>query len=589
MKIPKTIIAFLWHFIKRQPIAFFIIFVTSLIWSINEVLFPYFIKLIINAINTFHGDPHNIYTVLTFPVMGLLGSWLIMDVGMRMQGITMISAFPRFRANIREAVYNYVKHHSHDFFSNNFAGSIAQKLASLPNSCQSVLEVLFFNFSATILGFILTIILMWFTQPLFALILFVWFCLHMGVTFLFLRTGNQYWQSHSEAVATLSGRIVDSITNIFSVRLFARSKYESAYFKKTQADEISKAKKALWYMEFMRICQSIFGIALITTMIFTLIHGWINGWVTVGDFSLIGMLSLWILGMVWYMSYHLSIFVREIGTIGESLSLITAGHGIIDSSSAGILKVNKGEIRFKDVTFAYPKNLPVFDKLNIVIPAGQKVGLVGFSGSGKSTFVNLLLRFYDLKSGQISIDGQNIATVTQDSLREQISMIPQDPTLFHRSLMENIRYGRLDATDKEVKAASKLAHCHEFIKNLPDRYQTSVGERGLKLSGGQRQRISIARAILKNAPILVLDEATSALDSVTEKFIHGSLTHLMQNKTTIVIAHRLSTLADMDRILVFHQGQIVEDGAPEELLKDPDGYYRELWDMQSDGVLPEEI
>jgi ATP-binding cassette subfamily B protein len=215
------------------------------------------------------------------------------------------------------------------------------------------------------------------------------------------------------------------------------------------------------------------------------------------------------------------------------------------------------------------------------------VGLVGFSGSGKSTFVNLILRFYDIQSGQILIDNQNVADVTQDSLREQIAMIPQDPTLFHRTLMENIRYGRLTATDEEVTVAAKLAHCEEFIDKLDEGYHSMVGERGIKLSGGQRQRIAIARAILKNAPILILDEATSSLDTVTEKLIQQSLHTVMQHRTTMVIAHRLSTLANMDRILVFHKGKVIEDGTQDELLN-LQGQFARLWEMQTNGFLPDE-
>lgn len=586
MAIPKTIAPFIWHFVKRQPVAFFVILFTSLVWSTNEVFFPYFIKLIVNGIHGYTGDRAAIYSVLFWPVAGLISCWLAMDISMRAQGVIGISAFPRFRANIRAAVYDYVKKHSHQYFSSHFAGSIAQKIALLPTSGQTILEILFFNLSSITVGFLLATILMWLTKPLFAWILLSWFALHMGTTLLFLRVGNKYWRIHADAVTTLSGKVVDSLTNILNVRLFARGRYEDSYLKQAQSDEIAKAHKASWILETMRFFQSVFGICFIFSMILLLIHGWTKGWVTLGDFSLISMLSFWVLGMVWYLSFQLSVFVREVGTVSEALTLLTAGHDIVDVPNAAPLKVNEGNIDFKDITFGYHKNRPVFEKLSLHIPAGQKVGLVGFSGSGKSTLVNLILRLYDLQSGEILIDGQNTAKVAQDSLREQISMIPQDPTLFHRTLMENIRYGRLDASEEEVIAASKLAHCHEFIEKLPDQYQSLVGERGVKLSGGQRQRIAIARAILKNAPILILDEATSSLDSVTEKLIQESLEHLMRGRTTIVIAHRLSTLTDMDRILVFNKGKIIEEGTKESLLN-LNGHFAQLWNMQMDGFLPE--
>jgi ATP-binding cassette subfamily B protein len=324
---------------------------------------------------------------------------------------------------------------------------------------------------------------------------------------------------------------------------------------------------------------------LIFGTIFTLLHGWQQGWVTLGDFTQVSMQMFWVLGLTWNVSHQVTIFARESGTVSDALHLIRKKHDLIDRPNAHLLSVTQGTINFENVFFEYKKNRPVFENLNLHIPAGQKIGIVGFSGSGKTTFVNLLLRFYDLQAKHILIDQQDIAHATQDSLHNQIAMIPQDSSLFHRSLMDNIRYGRLDASDDEVIQASKLAHCHEFIQQLEEGYNALVGERGIKLSGGQRQRIAIARAILKNAPILILDEATSSLDSITEKFIQDSLYQLMQGRTTIVVAHRLSTLSNMDRILVFHQGIIVEDGTKESLLA-TNGHFAKLWSMQTDGFLP---
>jgi ATP-binding cassette subfamily B protein len=342
----------------------------------------------------------------------------------------------------------------------------------------------------------------------------------------------------------------------------------------------------MWVVELMRIGLGINGLCLIFGMLFTLLYGWVHHWVTLGDFTQVLMQSFWLLGWLWFISFQLSVFARETGTIENALDLIKKGHDITDKKDAQPIIISHGNISFEHVNFAYHKKQPVFQDLNVTIKKGEKIGLVGFSGSGKSTFVNLILRFYDIQSGNILIDGHNIAQVTQGSLREQIAMIPQDPALFHRTLMENIRYGRLDASDEEVIQASKLAHCHEFIEKLDQGYESLVGERGIKLSGGQRQRVAIARAILKNAPILILDEATSSLDSVTEKLIQESLHRLMQGRTTIVVAHRLSTLADMDRILVFHKGNIIEEGTKEQLLK-TNGHFAMLWNMQTDGFLPD--
>jgi len=586
MKLPHTALAFLWHFVQRQYIAFSIIIFTAMIWVTNETFFPFFLKLIVNKLQNFHGDPHTVYSYLSGVLILLISFWVVTEILLRIQGLITVFAFPRFRANIRETVFNYVKSHSHEYFSNNFAGRIAQKLADLPTSCQAIMEMVCFNFITALVGACIVLFMMWHTKPIFALIIIIWLCLHIGLTSIFIRFGNQSWSIHSDAVSVLSGKIVDIFTNIPSMRLFARGEFETNYLKTFQADEIAKSRRAMLLMELTRIGLGMSGLFLIFSMIFLLIYSWANHWISIGDFTQVGMQTFWLLGWIWFVSFQMTVFARELGTINGALSIITKGHDVVDCKDAVPLHVTKGEICFDRVTFNYQKNLPIFNDLNVKLIAGQKVGLVGYSGSGKSTFVNLILRFYDLNSGRILIDNQNIAQVTQDSLRSQIAMIPQDPSLFHRTLMENIRYGRLDASDEEVIAAAKLAHCHEFIEVLEDKYQALVGERGIKLSGGQRQRIAIARAILKNAPILILDEATSSLDSVTEKLIQESLQLLMKNRTTIVIAHRLSTLADMDRILVFHKGKIIEEGTKEELLA-AKSHFAMLWNMQTDGFLPE--
>lgn len=290
--------------------------------------------------------------------------------------------------------------------------------------------------------------------------------------------------------------------------------------------------------------------------------------------------------LMWHTMYQVDEFNRAVGKCKQSLDFLITPLEIQDKEDATPLNCNKGEIVFDKVKFHYQGINPLFQNKSITIQSGQKVGLVGFSGSGKSTFVNLILRLYDINEGSIFIDNQNIKNVTQDSLRQNIAMIPQDPTLFHRSIMENIAYGKIDATDLEVIEAARKAHADDFINKLPLKYASLVGERGVKLSGGQRQRISIARAILKDAPILILDEATSQLDSIIENYIQESLFKLMENKTTLVIAHRLSTLLHMDRILVFDQGKIIQDGSHHELLIQ-DGLYKTMWNAQVGGFLPE--
>ncbi len=582
----SSALSFLWFFVRRQWLGFLILMLASVLWALSDALFPYFIKLIVNALQSYPGPREQVLSTIGGTLILLVSFWLLSELVNRSQGILAIYVFPRFRANIRGSVFNYVKSHSHSYFANQFAGNLAKKLGDLPESCQTLMESICFSFITAATGAVVVIGMMWHIKPIFAAMLLLWLLMHMSLTLILLRQGVKVWKVHSEAVSLLSGKIVDVFTNIVNVKLFARNQHEREYLKSFQADEISKAKKAMWLVELTRIGLGLSGLFLIFSMMFLLVYGWIHGWVTLGDFTQVGMQSFWLLGWIWFVSYQLTLFIREIGTISAALSIINKAHDIVDLPQAKLLQVSHGKIDFAQVNFSYPNNKKIFQDLTIHIPSGQKVGLVGFSGSGKTSFVNLILRFFDIDSGKICIDGQNIAEVSQSSLRGKIAMIPQDPMLFHRSLMENIRYGRLEASDEEVIAASKLAHCDEFIMALTEGYAALVGERGIKLSGGQRQRIAIARAILKDAPILILDEATSALDSSTERLIYESLENLMQNRTAIVIAHRLSTLANMDRILVFDQGNIVEDGSRDDLLQ-KNGHFAHLWNMQINGFLPE--
>lgn len=585
MNLPTSTFRFISFFAKKQWGKFAVIMLSFVIWSASDAVFPYLLKIIVNTVQSYQGDRAGIFSALS-GILLLLGLfWGSAEVCMRLQGILQIYTFPRFRANIREAVFNYVTSHSHDYFSSHFAGNIAKKLADLSTSCQTIMEIVCFNFVTAGTGALIVLVLMWLTNPYFAIILIVWMCCHFGLIFLFLRHGNQLSEVHSDATSTLSGKIVDVLTNMLNVRLFSRRHYEKAYLKHFQEDEIDKAKKAMWSVEIMRLGLGLNGLLLVFGMIFALLYGWVHHFVTLGDFTQILMQSFWLLGWMWFISFQMTTFARETGTIQNALHLIKKEHDITDQKDALPIVIKKGEICFEQVSFAYHKKISVFNHLKLRIRSGEKIGLVGFSGSGKSTFVNLILRFYDVQSGKILIDDQDIAHVTQDSLRDQIAMIPQDPALFHRTLRENIRYGRLEATDDDVIRAAKAAHCHEFIEKLDGQYEALVGERGVKLSGGQRQRVAIARAILKNAPILILDEATSSLDSVTEKLIQDSLHQLMKGRTTIVVAHRLSTLADMDRILVFNKGEIIEEGTKESLLT-ANGHFAMLWNMQTDGFLP---
>lgn len=585
--LPKTLFAFFWHFLKKEWHWLLLIQIFNFAWALDHTLWPYVIMTLIDTITNFTGDKADVWHVLKTPILMGLTLWIIVEISFRLGGILSAFVFPRIEADTRMSMFKYVLHHSHQYFGNKMAGSVANKISDMPQSMTRLLHLIMQLFLPTALALLISTVLFARISPFFALILFGWVAVHMGICLSFSKKCDQYANTHAESRSTLAGKIVDSLTNSANVRLFARNRFESRYLASFQKDELNKHEQSLWYIEKMKIALGIAsflgaGVALNWYMLYS----WQQGHLSAGEVVFIFNTTWNITMMAWLAGLELPNLFKEIGICRQALTIIQDPHDISDNPHAKPLQVTKGEIVFDRVTFRYLHHQNLFQDKNIIIEAGDKVGLVGFSGSGKTTFANLILRYYDIQGGRILIDGQDISRFTQDSLREQISMIPQDPTLFHRTLMENIRYGRLDATDEEVIEASKKAHCHEFIQKMPEKYDALVGERGVKLSGGQRQRIAIARAILKNAPILILDEATSALDSVTEREIQEGLDILMQNHTTLVIAHRLSTLSGMNRILVFKDGKIVEDGTHEELIQAQE-HYAQMWDMQAGGFLPD--
>jgi ATP-binding cassette, subfamily B, bacterial len=441
------------------------------------------------------------------------------------------------------------------------------------------------EFFANFASFLIAIVVMYTVNPIFALALFSWCVLFFIISVIFSKSIHELSKLTSESYSKYSGTLVDIFSNIYSVRLFSRFKYETKNLSDSVDDLVYKDRNMLKYIIKMRLVQDITLVGLLGVMFYMLLNLYSKGMVTIGDFALILTITMSIFQAMWHLANKIVDVYKNIGRCYQAMSLIDVKHEIIDQDNAKNLVVKNGAIEFKNVTFSYKNSTPIFSNQNIKISAGSKVGLVGYSGCGKSTFVNLILRLYDIAAGDILIDNQSIKAVSQDSLRHNISMIPQDISLFHRSLMDNIKYGNVDASEEDIIKASKQAHCHEFISNLHKDYDTLVGERGIKLSGGQRQRIAIARAFLENAPILILDEATSSLDSVTEKYIQDSLHLAIQNRTTIIIAHRLSTLLEMDRVLVFKDGEIIEDGSHDNLLA-ANGHYAKMWAMQSNGFLP---
>lgn len=586
--LPKTLPAFFWHFIKQQWKWFLPLQLFYCGWAIDHTLWPYIISLLIDTITGFQGDRSEMWSAVSTPLIYGATLWICLEISYRLSGFTAARVFPRLEASLRLAMFDYVQRHSYSYFSTNFAGSLSNKISDMTNSMTHVIQFVMQLFFPVFVGIILSTTFFAFLSPLFALILGIWIVVHIGICLAFSGRCAELSNVHAESRSKLAGKIVDSFTNHLNVRLFSRYRFEREFLAQSQHDEFQKHVKSLKTIEYMKIGLGIAsflgpGVAINWLMLYS----WQQGSITTGEVVFI-FNTVWnITMMVWMAGLEIPNFFKEVGVCKQALNIIKNPHDIIDPPKTATLKAHRGEIVFENVAFNYTPNQIVFKDKNLTINAGTKVGLVGFSGSGKTTFVHLILRYFDVDDGRILIDGQDIATVTQDSLRESIAMIPQDASLFHRTLMENIRYGRPDATDEEVIAAAKLASCHEFIERLPEKYNTLAGERGIKLSGGQRQRIAIARAILKNAQILILDEATSALDSLTEKDVQDTMDILMQGRTTIVIAHRLSTLSGMDRIIVFKEGKVVEDGTHDELLS-REQHYASMWNMQAGGFLPEE-
>ena len=559
----------------------------ALYWGINTSLSPYVLKLIIDKAVLLSSNKAAVLSAVLPYFCLYVFLWIMVAVDMRLLDWVRLKLYPSLRYDVVTKMYAYLSQHSHRYFQNNFSGSLSNKIFDMQVAFVTIFSTID-EVLAQCFGLSIAIITMLLIHPVFALILFLWAFSFLLAAFIFFKPIHDLSQVFATSKTTLVGVLIDSISNITNVRLFSRHAYENQLIEKSMATAVENDRAMQRTILKMRIFWDVSIVVLIGINLYVLLVMYGKNQVTIGDFSFIISLSISIFFNLWYLASQFVVFAEELGKCKQALTIITEKHEIADKLDASDLVVTQGCIEFDDVTFHYDEGAHLFKNKSIIIPSGQKVGLVGLSGSGKSSFVNLMLRLFDVESGRILIDGQDIKSVTQDSLRRNIAMIPQDVSLFHRTLFDNIQYGRIDASEADVLNASKRAHCHEFITQIPTGYQSLVGERGIKLSGGQRQRIAIARAMLKDAPILILDEATSALDSMTEKLIQDGLHELMKGRTTLVIAHRLSTLSEMDRILVFDNGRIVEDGTHAALIK-INGHYARMWSMQAGGFLPESM
>lgn len=581
----KSTIKLFFYFLKKREIKLSILALLCIIMGVIPAIDSVLLQKIINLIESFSDDKVKFLPKpMTFWAIMYGVWWGGVNIIWRIYDYIYLKTIPYIKGQILDEMYNYTQYHNHKFFQENLAGHITNRITEGARSFEIIIATFGEKIIRKIAIIIFALITMYLVHQIFATIFLIWICLFMGISIICSSKINKYSVNYARSKSNVAGNIVDSIANISSVRMFTSHKFERQNLEVRIDNAINNEQIMQFFMFNLRFILGVSCSIMIFMMIYYLANLRSQIQITTGDCVLILTLCVSVTGEIWDLTQEIGDIFEEIGNFNQSMSLIITPHIITDIDNAQLLQVPKGEIIFKNVTFNYHRNNNFFTNKSVTIPTKQKVGLVGFSGSGKTTFVSLITRLHDIDSGEILIDGQNIRHVTQDSLRENISIIPQEPILFHRTIIDNIRYGKRDANMEEIIAAAKAAHIHEFIEGLPEGYNNLCGERGNNLSGGQRQRIIIARSILKNAPILMLDEATSSLDSKTENLIEDSLRYLMQNKTVLVIAHRLSTLLNMDRILVFNEGSIVEDGHHSELLKNSK-LYKKLWESQLNGLI----
>jgi len=564
--------AFLFAYTKRHPAGHLVVLIAVLVAVACSVSTQYGLKSLIDIVAQ---GQQNAGTAVWGAFALLCGLVAADNLSWRVGGYAAHRTFVAVTGDIRRDLFRHLSGHSPTYFAERMPGALASRVSATANAAFTLENTMVWNVLPPSVAVLLSIVFIGSVNTALAGTLMA-VALALGVlVFVLARQGTPRHRDYAEKAAAVDGELVDVIGNFNVVRAFGATFREQSRLAETMAVEMASRRRSLYYLEHLRLIHAILTAVMTAAVVAWGIILWQRGQAKVGDLVLINALAFGILHGTRDLAVALVDLTQHVARLQEAIATLLTPHDLEDRPDAKILPPGAGEVVFDHVTFAYPKRPPVLDGFNLVIAPGERVGLVGFSGAGKSTVLSLLQRFYDVSAGHVAIDGYDIRDVTQESLRTVMAVVPQDVSMFHRSVMENIRYARPDASEADVLAAAEMAHCRDFIEALPEGFATMVGDRGVKLSGGQRQRLAIARALLKNAPILLLDEATSALDTESEQAIQAALDTLMAGRTVIAIAHRLSTLQSFDRIIVMDKGKIVDDGSPASLAARP-GPYREL-------------
>ncbi|PIR75324.1 MAG: hypothetical protein CO030_00875 [Candidatus Magasanikbacteria bacterium CG_4_9_14_0_2_um_filter_42_11] len=580
-RVTKRTYQIFWQHAKRYPVALFVVIFGIIAGSVVNLLPALLYKDFFNVLQGASSPSPEVaqqLIAILFKILGLFGlSWVIWRV------LLFVNSYfqPRVMRDLSNTSFAYMHKHAPSFFHDNFVGSLVKRVNKFSRAFENIADLITFSFIRIAVDLVVIMIVLSMNNWIFAAAVAAWVFVFVVMNYFWSMYKLKYDVMRSEQESKVVGVLADTITNHENVKFLNGYTREKTYFG-VVTERLRYLNTLTWNLgQIFETIQVLLMFLLEFGMMYIAVKFWQKGQMTIGDFVLIQAYVIGLFHKLWDVGRYIRDYYESMADAEEMTAIFETPHEITDVRNAKSLVVSKGEIVFDNVSFYYNKTRPIMKKFYLTISPGQRIALVGHSGAGKSTIVKLLLRTHDVTRGSLMIDGQSISKVTLESLWQHVSYVPQDPILFHRSIIDNIRYGRPEATDEEVYEAVRLAHAHEFIESFPETYNTFVGERGVKLSGGERQRVAIARAILKNAPILILDEATSSLDSESEKLIQDALHNLMKGKTVIVVAHRLSTIMSMDRILVIEDGEIVEDGSHKQLLRKKRGFYRRLWDLQA--------